>query len=81
MGKQEKPKKDKVIRTRREPTPSVESSYQVSWLVGEVNEAGKRANGQWMPEGTTRRSFGRKALVKHLKGLKSVGQFKVRKVA
>lgn len=78
MGKQAKPKKDKVVKTRGEATPSVESEYQVSWLVGEVNEEGKTVNGQWVPEDSTVKSFGRKALVKTLKKPKRKNLFRVR---
>lgn len=78
MGKQAKPKKDKVVRTRREPTPSVESEYQVSWLVGETNEEGKTVNGQWVPEESTRKSFGRKALTRSLRKPKRDNLFRVR---
>lgn len=67
MGKQSKakPASQKVVRQRREPTPSVESEYEVSWLVGEVNEEGKTVNGQWVPEDSLVKSFGRKAWSRH----------------
>ena len=53
------------------PTPSVESQYQVSWLVQK----------EWSLESELRVSKGRKALVKILRGIKTDNTFRVRKVA
>lgn len=79
MGKPKaKPASQKVVRQRREATPSVESEYEVSWLVGETNEEAKTVNGQWVPEDRLVKSFGRKALVKTLKKPKRKNLFRVR---
>lgn len=81
MGKQAKPKKDKVVKTRGEATPSVESEYQVSWLIDEivvVDGVSKKTTGQWVDEETTRTSRGRKALTKSLKKPRPANLFRVR---
>lgn len=49
----------------------VAAQYQVSWLLGSV----------WVPEQRTRKSLGRKALVKTLGKFRKGNQFKVRKAA
>jgi len=65
MGKPA-PKKDKPIKTRKEPVERVAADYQVYKLV----------EGQWHVDGDPIKSLGRKAIAKQLKG-----QFKLRKVA
>lgn len=69
MGKPQT-QRAKVTYPAGKPTPSVESRYQVSWLVSK----------EWSLESEPRVSFGRKALVKILRGLKATNTFRVRKL-